>query len=311
MFDDLTVCRPYGSGSSTTTAGSATLTLSSTASIVTGITVSATNSYETVSGNTSTNVTTLSPINTTLSITYSGTSYNVGSLSTNSAASTLATGTGILYSPNLLSNGSYYNVFAFGMANSSGSSSNNYTISFGTTVAKNVYVFAVGGGGGTSHDNGGGGGGGGVVSSVVPISVANGQITVSVGQGGTNTSGSYGNPGVASTVTFSGFSTSTVTAGGGVGGAFNSVASPFNNTLNCAGGASGSPQSYSGGIGGGNSGGGGAGAGGQGNNSLNAGGNSNGGIGAQCSGTLYGVKDLYLANRNVSYWYWGGGGWWM
>jgi hypothetical protein len=228
---------------------------------------------------------------------YTGDStYNKYSLSTSTAASTLATGKGIIYSSNVLSNGSYYNVYAFGIPGT-----NNYTLNYIAPSTKNIYVFAVGGGGGSTNDVGGGGGGGGVVSQVVSVTAGTGQMTISVGAGGTN-GGPTGGQGGTSSVVFSGFSTTTVTAGGGGGGRANYYATPFANTANSYGGTSGTPQSNTGASGGSNHAGGGGGAG-----SAVASGN-NGGSGAQCSSTLYGVKDLTIAGNTVSNWYWGGGG---
>jgi hypothetical protein len=228
---------------------------------------------------------------------YTGDStYNKYSLSTSTAASTLATGKGIIYSSNVLSNGSYYNVYAFGIPGT-----DNYTLNYIAPSTKNIYVFAVGGGGGSTNDVGGGGGGGGVVSQVVSVTAGTGQMTISVGAGGIY-NGPTGGQGGTSSVVFSGFSTTTVTAGGGGGGRANSYTTPFANIENSRGGTSGTPQSNAGASGGSNHAGGGGGAG-----SAVASGNT-GGSGAQCSSTLYGVKDLTIAGNTVSNWYWGGGG---
>ena len=286
------------SGASTTTAGSATLTLSSTASIVTGITVSATNSYETVSGNTSTNVTTSYPANT---VYYAGNStlYNNSSLSTTTTASTLSSGNGIIYTPNLLSNGVNYNVFAFGMSNPTGSSANNYILSYNAATAKNVYVFAVGGGGagGTYGGYVGGGGGGGVSSTIVSVSSGYGQITISVGAGGVGATYPNSTNGANTVVKFSVNSTQTITCYGG------GTSTPP------AGGASGAPTAFAGGA---NLSGGGGGAGGVGADGVSPAANyqngGTGGPGALCSSTLYGVKDMVIAGNNISTWYWAGGG---
>ena len=232
------------------------------------------------------------------SVYYAGdsTTYDIASLSTNTAASTLATGKGIIFSSNVLSNGSYYNVYAFGIPGT-----NNYILNYAAPSTKNVYVFAVGGGGGSTNDVGGGGGGGGVVSQVVSVTAGTGQMTISVGAGGTN-GGPAAGQGGSSSVVFSGFSTTTVTAGGGLGGTPNYIASPFSSSTNSHGGTSGAPQSNAGSGGGNNHAGGGGGAGG----AVSTG--NNGGAGLQCSSTLYGVKDFTIAGNTVSNWYWGGGG---
>ena len=284
------------SGASTTTAGSATLTLSSTASIVTGITVSATNSYETVSGNTSTNVTTLpSTYNTINNINYSGTNYTTWSGS-------LSSGNGII-STTGTTNGTNYKVYAFGNMGV------EYTINYTSAAANTIYVMAVGGGGAGGNNRAGGGGGGGVYSGSVSVGAGSGTIKVTIGGGGAGGPNQYnGASGGGTIVTFSGnIATYTILAQGGDGGKTqvsnggggNSGLTSVNGTMISAGftGGTGNSNGY---------GGGGAGAGQNGGNN-NGGTDSYGGAGVQVTG-LNGVSNATLNGHPVSYWYWGGGG---
>jgi hypothetical protein len=63
-------------------------------------------------------------------ITYNGTTYTPGQLSTYSASSTLATSPGIIYQPLVATYGSSYNIYCFGASNTSGSSTNNYVVNY-------------------------------------------------------------------------------------------------------------------------------------------------------------------------------------
>lgn len=95
-----------------------------------------------------------------------------------------------------------------------------YKIDYSCATSNLCYVFAVGGGGAGSPNGGGGGGAGGVVMMPVTLPIGSTSITISVGNGGTGSSGTVaGTNGYNSYVNFSGSASSNniIARGGGCG----------------------------------------------------------------------------------------------
>jgi hypothetical protein len=157
---------------------------------------------------------------------------------------------------------------------------------FGLDITRDIQALVVGGGGGGGKSSSGGGGAGGVAYAV--LSLASGNYSVTVGDGGTFPSGGSGNGGNGGNSVFS-----TVTAVGGGGGATGSNAG-LDGGSGGGGGESnatgGSPTTGQGYAGGGNNGGGG-GADGVGGNGFGAGSDGYGGDGV--SGAY---NDLLIAS---------------
>ena len=179
--------------------------------------------------------------------------------------------------------------------------SGTFTVPSNWNSSDNTIEAIGGGGAGASEDSGsggaGGGGGGGEYRRAVNVSYTGGHsITIQIGQGGTPTSGSNGNPGTATFIKNDSNSANVVLANGGSGGiALLSGAGGgaggtggTGTAANHDGGAGGSgANAFSGGAGGGAGGPGGTGAqggaGGDGGHKPGAGGGGNGGGGVGTS----------------------------
>ena len=286
------------------TASSTRITLTNTAQKTYTVVVNATNVGGTVSSVASGLITTLSPNKVTVNTVifrYSASGYSgnrIGAFSNN-----LQTGDCIVSG---LSSGNTYKIYAFG-----NSTSITYTMAYSVTGTGNtIYVLAVGGGGNGGDDQGGGGGAGGVVQKSVILTTTSDTITITVGDGGLNTTVSFTTQTGSNITAYAGGNGGQVGLGGGSGGSGGGGGSNTSTAgSQSAAAIAANNAGYSGGIGypgGYLNGGGGGGAGGPGyaynSNAGNGSTYGSGGNGIKC--TLNGIKDF----GSYGTYYWGGGG---
>lgn len=202
-----------------------------------------------------------------------------------------------------------------------------YTLTYTSTAANTVYIFAVGGGGsGGVQGNSAGGGAGGVIQTSFSLPAASNASTIEirVGLGGGSTTRVGGRRGTTTCISFNTISTYYAAYGGGgsddgANGASGAGGGTQNGSVTSGGTAlyTAAPyynQGNAGGSGGnynGDCGGGGGGAGGSGGSCSGANGSPTGGTGVQMNANVGPIQNWSPNGTAYSAYYWagGGGGW--